>query len=102
MVPAGAKRSLNYKINHLTYRNYYAGMAELVDAPDLGSGFERSGGSSPPSRTTINSVRIGSLWSPTKGFPNPLNAEVIATRLTERAETFLLAGKGDRSSGPLS
>jgi hypothetical protein len=28
-----------------------AGMAELVDAPDLGSGFVRSGGSSPPPRT---------------------------------------------------
>src|SRR5678809_577483 len=26
-------------------------MAELVDAPDLGSGSERSGGSSPPPRT---------------------------------------------------
>ena len=27
-------------------------MAELVDAPDLGSGAERCGGSSPPFRTT--------------------------------------------------
>lgn len=29
-----------------------AGMAELVDAPDLGSGSERSEGSSPFTRTT--------------------------------------------------
>ncbi len=30
-----------------------AGVAELVDAPDLGSGAERRGGSSPFTRTTI-------------------------------------------------
>ena len=29
-----------------------AGVAELVDAPDLGSGIERCGGSSPLTRTT--------------------------------------------------
>ena len=29
-------------------------MAELVDAPDLGSGAERCGGSSPPFRTNRN------------------------------------------------
>ena len=29
-------------------------MAELVDAPDLGSGAERCGGSSPPFRTRCN------------------------------------------------
>jgi hypothetical protein len=39
LVPTGAKRGLNYQINHLTYRNHYAGMAELVDAPDLGFAF---------------------------------------------------------------
>jgi len=36
LVPTGTKCSLDCKNNHLTYRNYYAGMAELVDAPDLG------------------------------------------------------------------
>jgi|TARA_B110000483_G_scaffold239272_1_gene317466 hypothetical protein len=30
----------------------YAGVAELVDAPDLGSGAARRGGSSPFTRTT--------------------------------------------------
>ena len=32
---------------------FRAGVAELVDAPDLGSGAERRGGSSPFTRTTI-------------------------------------------------
>jgi hypothetical protein len=36
--------------------SFYARMAELVDAPDLGSGSERSGGSSPLSRTAISST----------------------------------------------
>ena len=31
----------------------YAGVAELADAPDLGSGFARSGGSSPFTRTIL-------------------------------------------------
>ena len=34
----------------------YAGVAELVDAPDLGSGSERSGGSSPSTRTNFKSL----------------------------------------------
>jgi len=34
----------------------------------------------------------------TKVFPDPLNAEVIAKRLTERAETFVLDGKGYKPS----
>ena len=32
----------------------YALVAELVDAPDLGSGCSRSAGSSPVRRTTLN------------------------------------------------
>ena len=32
---------------------FYAGVAKLVDAPDLGSGAARRGGSSPSTRTTI-------------------------------------------------
>ena len=31
---------------------FYAGVAKLVDAPDLGSGAVRRGGSSPSTRTT--------------------------------------------------
>jgi hypothetical protein len=31
-----------------------AGVAELVDAPDLGSGGENRGGSSPSARTSLN------------------------------------------------
>ena len=39
---------------HLVYYRTLrcAGVAELVDAPDLGSGAERRGGSSPFTRTT--------------------------------------------------
>src|SRR3954453_7630025 len=33
-------------------------MAELVDAPDLGSGSERSGGSSPLPRTVVKSLGL--------------------------------------------
>ena len=33
---------------------YSAGVAELVDAPDLGSGAVRRGGSSPSTRTTTS------------------------------------------------
>jgi len=32
----------------------------------------------------------------TKVFPDPLNAQVIAERLTERSEVFLLDGKSYR------
>ena len=35
---------------------FCAGVAELVDAPDLGSGAERRGGSSPFTRTTYQIV----------------------------------------------
>ena len=36
-----------------------AGVAELVDAPDLGSGAERRGGSSPLTRTRLLLTLIG-------------------------------------------
>ena len=35
-----------------------AGVAELVDAPDLGSGIERCGGSSPFTRTIDNFLNV--------------------------------------------
>jgi hypothetical protein len=47
-----------------------ARVAELADAPDLGSGAERRGGSSPPSRTThagLRSARIAG--EPAQGSP---------------------------------
>ncbi len=37
----------------------HAGVAELVDAPDLGSGAARRGGSSPSTRTSTSSDRLG-------------------------------------------
>ena len=42
----------------LVFKNTFfcAGVAELVDAPDLGSGAERRGGSSPFTRTTYQIV----------------------------------------------
>jgi DNA replication protein DnaC len=44
--------------------------------------------------TTITTNRSFKDW--TKVFPNPLNAQVIAERLTERSEVFLLDGKSYR------
>jgi DNA replication protein DnaC len=48
--------------------------------------------------TLITTNRPFKDW--TKVFPDPLNAEVIAKRLTERAETFVLDGKGYKPSSP--
>ncbi len=39
----------------------YAGVVELADTPDLGSGAVRFGGSSPPSRTLRYSVALQML-----------------------------------------
>src|SRR4051794_3935545 len=50
-----APRSRKYSIP------FPARMAELVDAPDLGSGFERSGGSSPPPRTQARLLASSAL-----------------------------------------
>ena len=38
----------------MAHHLYYAGVAELADAPDLGSGAARRGGSSPFTRTKLN------------------------------------------------
>ncbi len=43
-------RRYNYQTSNLSISSI-AKVAELVDAPDLGSGAERCGGSSPPFRT---------------------------------------------------
>jgi DNA replication protein DnaC len=45
--------------------------------------------------TAITTNRPFKDW--TKVFPDALNAQVIAERLTERAETFLMDGKGFRT-----
>lgn len=45
----------------------WAGVVELADTPDLGSGAARFGGSSPPSRITVHIVlaeRLYGLGSP--------------------------------------
>jgi DNA replication protein DnaC len=44
--------------------------------------------------TAITTNRAFKDW--TKVFPDPLNAQVIAERLTERSEVFLLDGKSYR------
>jgi DNA replication protein DnaC len=44
--------------------------------------------------TAITTNRTFKDW--TKVFPDPLNAQIIAERLTERAEVFLMNGKGFR------
>lgn len=46
--------------------------------------------------TLVTTNRPFKEW--TKVFPDPLNAQVIAERLTERSETFVLDGKGYRPS----
>jgi DNA replication protein DnaC len=46
--------------------------------------------------TLITSNRAFKDW--TKVFPDPLNAQVIAERLTERAEVFVMNGKGFRNN----
>jgi DNA replication protein DnaC len=46
--------------------------------------------------TAITTTRAVKDWP--KVFPDTLNAQVIAERLTERAETFVLDGKGYRSA----
>jgi DNA replication protein DnaC len=46
--------------------------------------------------TLITTNRAFKDW--TKVFPDALNAQVIAERLTERSETFVLDGKGYRSN----
>ena len=46
--------------------------------------------------TLITTNRAFKEW--TKVFPDALNAQVIAERLTERSETFVLDGKGYRSN----
>ena len=46
--------------------------------------------------TMITTNRLFKDW--TKVFPDPLNAQVIAERLTERAELLVLDGKGYRTA----
>ena len=48
--------------------------------------------------TVITTNRAFKDWP--KVFPDPLNAEIIAKRLTERCEHFVLDGKGYRSPVP--
>jgi DNA replication protein DnaC len=46
--------------------------------------------------TCITTNRVFKDWP--KVFPDPLNAQVIAERLTERSERFIMDGKGYRNS----
>ncbi len=46
--------------------------------------------------TAITTNRAFKDW--TKVFPDALNAQVIAERLTERSECFVMGGKGFRQS----
>jgi DNA replication protein DnaC len=48
--------------------------------------------------TAITTNRLFKDW--TKVFPDALNAQVIAERLTERSEHFVLDGKGFRNPAP--
>ena len=48
--------------------------------------------------TAITTNRLFKDW--TKVFPDALNAQVIAERLTERSQHFVLDGKGFRNPAP--
>ena len=52
----------------------------------------------PRRSTAITTNRLFKDW--TKVFPDALNAQVIAERLTERSEHFVLDGKGFRNPAP--
>jgi len=57
----------------------------------LATSFPGTGGYDHRRSTCITTNRVFKDW--TKVFPDPLNAQVIAERLTERAEVFLMDGK---------
>ena len=59
-------------------------MAELVDAPDLGSGATRRGGSSPSTRTTFYVIK--SVSKPLQGAPSA----VLSAENFYRVEGILL------------
>jgi hypothetical protein len=68
-------------------RCFFAGVAELVDALDLGSSDESCGGSSPSARTTSGSNLGGRA-------PDPRHPFAIATSLANLFPTSCLS-KGD-------
>ena len=52
-------------------------MAELVDAPDLGSGILGCEGSSPFTRTTLLRVQAAQLWNLVGSFLTPLCSSIL-------------------------
>ena len=65
--PAGFQ-SQGTSVSYNFDRSTCADVAKLADAPDLGSGFERSGGSSPLIRTTRKSDVSGENGRPTHPY----------------------------------
>jgi hypothetical protein len=71
-------------------------MAELVDAPDLGSGFERSRGSSPLPRTAISIVSGFSIASVSlKRLCGPTADQTPRARLAQGGRDAVDARAGD-------
>ena len=52
----------------IAYNKNNAGVAELVDAPDLGSGAARRGGSNPLTRTKLFSINVSNDIGPRGGI----------------------------------
>ena len=61
----------------------FAGVAELVDALDLGSSDESRGGSSPSARTTDLSADLWGLFKPIEQYSEVLIAMQITETLSE-------------------
>lgn len=53
-LPLSSSKFLKLLVETDIFRIFYAGVAKLVDVPDLGSGAVRHGGSSPSARTKIS------------------------------------------------
>jgi len=64
-LPLSPSKFLKLLVETDIFRIFYAGVAKLVDVPDLGSGAVRHGGSSPSARTSIKRETKGereSTW----------------------------------------
>ena len=57
-LPLSLSKFLKLLVETDIFRIFYAGVAKLVDVPDLGSGAVRHGGSSPSARTHKKSIWI--------------------------------------------
>ena len=62
----------------------HAGVAKLVDAPDLGSGAARRGGSSPSTRTTLTQNDVPNVRECPDRLPLAFKAARLGQRVPQR------------------